>query len=204
MKQVVDGNGICILVLDTHTRRTQMTELKTYTDEELTAAENGPHRTWSTFDIQLEGVRMHTLHNLVSADTFDEAEARAVLDELMQLSRSNGYATCDSLLFEIGDKTRADLESEIEKQIYFDGVFLNEDEDTYFHDVNTTEKILWVAAKTVEARNFLKGDHISYSGYHGALSSTMLEAYRHGRDMRALEAGRDDLVSENSPAKLTP
>jgi hypothetical protein len=181
-----------------------MTELKTYTDEELTAAENGPHRTWSTFDIQLEGVRMHTLHNLVSAATFDQAEANAVLDELKQLSRSYGYATCDSLLYEIGDKTRADLDSEIEKQIRFDGVFINEDEDTYFHDANTSEKLLWGAAKTVEARNFLKGDHISYSGYNGALSSTMLEAYRHGRDMRALEAGREDLVSENSPANLTP
>lgn len=181
-----------------------MRDLKTYTDEELSAAESGPHRTWSTFDIQLEGVRMHALHKLVTADTFNEEEANAVLAELAQLSQSNGYATCDSLLYEIGDKTRDDLDSDVEKQIRFDNLFYNEHEDMYFHDVNTSEKIFWEAAKTDEARNFLKGDHISYSGYNGALSSTMLEAYRRGRDMKALQAGREDLVPENSPAGLTP
>lgn len=181
-----------------------MTTLKTYSDEAIEAAQKGPHRTWDTYDMQNEGVRIHTLHNLVSADQFDAEEAKAVLTELAQLSRSYGYATCDSLLCEIGDKTRADLEDETVMQIRFDGLFYEEDEDGYFHDANRSEKRLWEAAKTGEARNFLKGDHISYNGYNGALSSTMLAAFRHGRDMKALEAGREDLVSENSFAKLTP
>ena len=181
-----------------------MNDLKTYNDEELASAENGPHRTWSTFDIQLEGVRMQALHNLIAANTFDEQEATVILAELAQLSQSYGYACCDTLLHQIGDKTRDDLNSEVDVQIQFDNVFSNEDEDTYFYDVNTSERILWENAKTGEARNFLKGDHISYSGYNGRLSSTMLEAYRRGRDMKALAAGRADLVSENSAANLTP
>ncbi|TLX16283.1 hypothetical protein [Rhizobium sp. MHM7A] len=181
-----------------------MANLKTYSDEAIEAAQKGPHRTWDTYDMQNEGVRIHTLHNLVSADVFDPEEAKAVLTELEQLSRSYGYGTCDSLLCEMDNKTRADLEEDTVMQIRFDGLFYNEDEDSYFHDANTSEKKLWEAAKTNESRNFLKGDHISYNGYNGALSSTMLAAFRHGRDMRALEAGREDLVSENSPAKLTP
>lgn len=180
-----------------------MTNLKTYSDEAIEAAENGPHRTWNTYDMQNEGVRIHTLHNLVSADAFDAEEAKAVLTELEQLSRSYGYGTCDSLLFDMGNKTRADLEDATVLQIRFDDLFYNEDEDDYFHNANSSERKLWEAAKTKEARDFLKGNHISYSGYNGALSSTMLAGFRHGRDMKALEAAREELVSENSPAKLT-
>jgi hypothetical protein len=180
-----------------------MTNLKTYPNDAIEAAKKGPHGTWDTYDMQNEGVRINTLHNLVSADAFDGEEAKAVLTELAQLSRSYGYASCDTLLFEMGNKTRADLEDETIMQIRFDDLFHDEDEDSYFHDANRSEKKLWEAAKTQEARNFLKGDHISYNGYNGALSSTMLAAFRHGRDMKALEVGREDLVSENSPAKLS-
>lgn len=181
-----------------------MTELRTYTDKEIELALAGPHRTWDTYDMQNEGVRIHGLHTLASADVFDESEARATLGELAQLSRSYGYASCDSLLFELGSRIRADLDEDTVMQIHFDNLFGNEDEDGYFHDVNSSERKLWETAKTTEARNFLKGDHIAYNGYNGILSSTMLDAFRQGRDMKALESGRQDLVSESSLATLTP
>jgi hypothetical protein len=181
-----------------------MSHLKTYSTDDIQAAKAGPHRTWDTYDMQNEGVRMHTLHTLVSADDFDATEAKAVLGELTALSQSYGYASCDSLLFDLGQRTRADLEDETVMQIRFDELFDNHEEDGYFFDANTSEKTLWHAAKSEEAKNFLKGDHISYNGYNGILSSSMSEAFVRGRDMKALQAGRADLVSQNSAAKITP
>ncbi len=82
-----------------------MKDLREYSDEQVTAAEAGPHRGWETFDMKNEGVRVQHLHDLVSAPVFNEEEAESVLSELKSLAQSYGYGSADSFLFSAAGET---------------------------------------------------------------------------------------------------
>lgn len=178
-----------------------MNTLTDYTNAKIAAAEAGPHKGWNTFDTQNEGVRIHALHSLVSNERFDDGAAKAVLAELSSLAQSYGYATCDGILAELGTRQRDDVTLDATIQIRFDALFHQPDDDYYFHEITKSEATLWAAAATQQARDFLKGDHISFTGTHGLLYSTVMGAFERGRDMMALNAGREDMVAQNSPAR---
>jgi len=158
-----------------------MTDINTFTapDELVARAKSGPHRGWDTFDLHLEGARMHLLHETVSAPEFDEGAAGTLLAELTAFAQGKGYGDADTYFHGLGGGTdNDDTVNEIHRAMVFD----EPEEGDYFSEVRTSEKLLLAVAATDAARAF-----ISPSRGVFMLSEAMLEAYGRGRDMKAAE-----------------
>jgi len=155
------------------------------------AAEEGPHSGWSTFDAKLEGARFHLLHGIVAAGEFDAAEAERLAGELEQLAQSYGYGTADSYLTDAegmaDDEIASNAQLLFTKQSLFDE---DGEEDSYFVEVRTSERLLFAAAATPEARSFLGADSRGedWTGARGTLHDRMKAAFVRGRDMRASQS----------------
>lgn len=145
-------------------------------------AAKGPHRGWDTFDLGLEGARFQLLHEAVVAAPFDTAAAEHALSELDGLAQSCGYADADSHLHEYGGDYEEGSEQAICAEISRAAVFDDPGESSYFSEVYKSEKTLFAAAATREARNFLSAETF------GTVYRVMMTAYERGRDMKADEA----------------
>lgn len=155
------------------------------------AAEKGEHKGWSTFDSKLEGARFHMLHQAVSGPAFDAVESSRLLDELETLAQSYGYGQADSYLTDAHGLSGEEIEAKPHLAIQRDSLFADDgEEDPYFVEVRTSERLLLAAAATPEAEAFLgRADHgDGWAGMWGPVHVRMQEAFRRGRDMREAQS----------------
>lgn len=152
----------------------------------------GPHRGWNTYDIGNEGARMHLIHEAVMTVPFPRDRAETCLAELEAFAHSAGYADADSCLHAISHS-----DDEQMNEIMRASVFEDHQESDYFAELRKSERALYAASASPEAKQFLgeKGRH-DWDGAYGALSSVMVLAYERGRDLKAAEAAK--------PAVSTP
>ncbi|MDW9481733.1 hypothetical protein GOB57_24095 [Sinorhizobium meliloti] len=162
-----------------------MTQTNTHQADDLTRARAlvGPHRGWDTYDIGNEGARIHLIHEAVMTVPFPRDHADALLTELEAFADSAGYADADSCLHAISAGKDETLNAFMRAS-----VFEEHGENDYFAEVRKSERALYAAARTPEAREFL-GEHgrMAWDGAYGTLSRKMLAAYEHGRDLKASE-----------------
>ena len=156
--------------------------MREYTASELEAAAAGGHGGWSTFDIQNEGVRFHVLEGIVAAPRFDASAAGEIMDELVSLAQSCGYADADSYLYRAATVDESDEEAnqiiEIERERLFDDY----EEGDFFAEYRTSLERLEKVAATSEAVEFL-GAPASL----GKVYAAVVSAYERGRDMKVQE-----------------
>lgn len=163
-----------------------MSQVNTFQADSLTQekALAGPHRGWNTYDIGNEGARMHLIHEAVMTVPFPRARALAFLAELEAFAHSAGYADADSCLHAI---SRSD-DQQI-NEIMRASVFEDHEESDYFAELRKSERVLYSAAASPEAREFLgENGRAEWDGAYGALSRVMIAAYQRGRDLKASEA----------------
>lgn len=163
-----------------------MTKVNTFHADGLTRekALAGPHRGWDTYDIGNEGARIHLIHEAVTTVPFPRVRAEAFLAELEAFAHSAGYADADSCLHAI---SRSDDEQM--NEIMRASVFDDHQEGDYFAELRKSERALYAAAASPEAREFLgENGRTGWNGAYGELSRVMVAAYERGRDLRASEA----------------
>jgi hypothetical protein len=151
------------------------------------AAENGPHGGWSTFDCKLEGARFHLLHEGVAASEFDAVEAERLAGELESLAQSYGYGTADSYLAAADGLSDDEIAENPHLAVMKQNLFEEDgEEDAYFVEVRTSERLLFAAAATPQAKSFLGADghDEDWSGAGGTLYDRMKTGFLRGRDMR--------------------
>jgi len=173
-----------------------MAKVKDAPRELTVESEAGPHKGWSTFDSGNEGARFHLLHGLVSARVFDVVAAGKLLNELSSLAHSYGYGTADSYLTDASGLSDDEIEANPELAFLRDRLFDDYEEDQYFIEVRTSERALYAAAATPEARDFL-GDNahrLRWDGAWGTIHRIMTDSFRAGRD------SRQSIESSSSPA----
>lgn len=157
------------------------------------AAKNGPHGGWASFDCRLEGARFHLLHEIVSAETFDAAEAERLAAELEELALSYGYGAADNYLAKAeglqDDEIGEDPSLALQRRSIFEE---DGEEDAYFAEVRASERLLFAAAATGEAEAFLGAGFraANWDGAFGPLHERMKAAFVRGRDMRAAQSFR--------------
>lgn len=163
--------------------------MRDYTMSELEAAAAGAHQGWRTFDIQNEGVRLHVLEGIVAAQRFDAATAAEIVDELVSLAQTCGYADADSYLYRAATVDENDEEANQVLEIERERLFDDYEEGDFFAEYRTSLERLEKAATTSEAVEFL-GSPAKWGNVYAAVVS----AYERGRDMKvgeaAPEAGR--------------
>lgn len=177
-----------------------MSRVEEAPDEIVSAAKEGPHAGWDTFDLRLEGARFHLLQGIVASAPFDADAAQDVLADLEAFARSYGYGTTDTYLTDAAGKSDDEIGSDPQLALMRENIFDNPEEDQYFHEVRISGRALLAGAATAEARDFLTPRKDSPfgpggDGSYGAVYSCM---------MRAFEAGRDERKNLDMSAFATP
>lgn len=165
-----------------------MSQVNTFQADSLTRekALAGPHRGWNTYDIGNEGARLHLIHEAVMTVPFPRARAEVFLAELEAFAHSAGYADADSCLHAISHSGDEQM-----NEIMRASVFDDHQESDYFAELRKSERALYVAATSPEAREFLgENGRREWNGASGTLSRIMASAYERGRDLRAAEAAK--------------
>ncbi len=158
----------------------------TITDDFLMErAKRGPHRGWDTFDIANEGIRMQRLHDIVSADVFDNQSAHVAVDELTTFAHGMGYADADSCLHAIAISPDSPVNEALRAS-----VFDEPSEGDYFAEIRKSERVLIEIANTFDARQFLARQ---------PLERLMLSAYEKGRDLREKDENSHRPTSRPTP-----
>jgi hypothetical protein len=155
-------------------------------DEIIEKALNSPHKSWDTYDIQLEGHLFYIMHELVQQDQFNPKLAATVLDKLTVFAKSNGYGVADTTYNSLSAPGSDDNYQDFISQIFLKRLNQDEhdDESPYFYEILQSEKALKKAARTPEALAFL-GLTNPHQECFGAIWRAMNDGYNAGRDQYA-------------------